>query len=62
MAQQQAPHLPDTTQLARLLAWRGAWISMMNAARHRRRLQPRRPRAADRPQGGIGQSGNAASG
>jgi lipoyl-dependent peroxiredoxin len=30
MARPQAPHLPDTTQLARLLAWRGAWISMMN--------------------------------
>jgi lipoyl-dependent peroxiredoxin len=30
MARSQAPHLPDTTQLARFLAWRGAWISMMN--------------------------------
>jgi lipoyl-dependent peroxiredoxin len=30
MARPQAPHLPDTTQLARLLAWRGAWISMIN--------------------------------
>jgi osmotically inducible protein OsmC len=30
MARPQAPQLPDTTQLARLLAWRGAWVSMMN--------------------------------
>jgi lipoyl-dependent peroxiredoxin len=39
MARPQAPHLPDTTQLARLLAWRGAWISTMNtrvAADHER--------------------------
>jgi lipoyl-dependent peroxiredoxin len=27
MARPQAPHLPDTNQLAHLLAWRGAWIS-----------------------------------
>lgn len=30
MARPQALHLPDTTQLAHLLAWRGAWVSMMN--------------------------------
>jgi hypothetical protein len=30
MAQSQTPHLPDAAQLARLLAWRGAWISMIN--------------------------------
>ena len=51
MAQQQAPHLPDTTQLARLLAWRGAWISMMNAARRRRQLQRRRAWIAEHPSG-----------
>jgi lipoyl-dependent peroxiredoxin len=30
MSRPQAPHLPDTTQLARLMAWRGVWISMIN--------------------------------
>jgi lipoyl-dependent peroxiredoxin len=40
MARSQAPRLPDTTQLARLLAWRGAWISMMNT-----RVVPRQKRS-----------------
>ena len=48
MARPQAPHLPETTQLARLLAWRGAWISMINmraaAGQERSRPAPAVPR------------------